>query len=504
MNTIASLPTPPLTARGQKFDISSDLRRIVCLTADGVLHIVSGYQTDPHVFAFRDTLRRANYKVESEKYVSAEELSALYKNAESKGSLTLSNDLQEITSRQREVVKIIRSATELGASDVHFFATTNGHQLKFRINGELEIIKSFVGNHGALLESAIYTSMIEAGTGDEVFRPNTQQDGRLKSEFVKECGLYGARIATRPTINGCWMVLRLLYNNSTATSLNDMGYLREQVAMLETFVHSTEGIFLQSGTTGSGKSTSLQALMLLLLRFHNYRINLATIEDPVEYKIEGAQQTPLIGEWADAIKNMMRMDPDALMVGEIRDLLSAVGAFQGALTGHMLWSTLHTQDAAGCIQRLHDLGVESSLLFDPSLIQGLINQSLTRVICPHCRIKYTAHRNLLPIDLQKRIETRCIPDQVYLKGPGCERCNSRGVIRRTAIAEIIPTNLQFMRKFRDEGKAEAQAFWVHEMGGITKNAHAIIRINEGLVDPQLVEKDVCRLDKDVITLGVRP
>ncbi|BAU77395.1 general secretion pathway protein E (plasmid) [Metapseudomonas furukawaii] len=491
-----------LTAEGERFgNINPELRQLICLTDDDVLHIVDGYEADPFVLAFQDTVRRAGIKAELAS-VTPEQLKELYQGITSAINLGFGRSSQESASkRQREVVQILKLATQSGASDIHFFPTPNGHQLRFRVHGELDTIKSFAGGDGLALLSTIYTSMCESV--DPNYRPEVSQDGRLQSEFVKECGLFGARIATRPTLNGPWMAVRLLYDSGEVIPLERMGYLDEQIDLLTRLIHRTEGMVLLSGTTGSGKSTALQTLLSMLLKFNNFAINLATVEDPVEYRIEGANQTPLLGEWADAITNLMRMDPDVLMLGEIRDLLSAIAAFQAANTGHGAWSTVHTSTAAACIQRLHDLGVEDSLLMDPSLVKGLVNQSLTRVLCPDCKLPYLENCGRLTRDLQHRIQKRCIPEHVYLKGAGCARCKGRGVVGRTAIAEIILPDLRFMRTFREKGKAEAQAFWVHSLGGITKNAHLIHRINEGIVDPLLGEKDVCQLDEDVMTIGGR-
>ena len=498
MSASTIVPRVVLTAEGERWAVSPEQRQMFCLTDDSVLHIVSGYEADHFVLAFQDRLRRSGQKF-TVSYVSPEQLTALYR-----GVLAVSGhghrvDQEGASKRQREVVQIIQSATQSGASDVHFFPTPGGHQLRFRIHGELETIKSFVGTHGIELLSTIYSSMCESG--DTNYRPEVAQDGRLFSQFVTECGLFGARIATRPTLNGPWMALRLLYDAGEFIPLEQMGYLPSQIDLLTRFIHRTDGIVILSGTTGAGKSTSLQTLLSMLIKFNQGKINLTTIEDPVEYRIEGATQTPLIGEWADAITNLMRMDPDVLMIGEMRDLVSAMAAFQGANTGHGLWSTLHTSSAASCIQRLHDLGVENSLLMDPSLMKGLVNQALTRVSCPQCRIPYLEGRDRVTADLRARVESLCIPEQVYLKGDGCSHCKGRGITGRTAIAEIIIPDIGFMRTFRDKGKAEAQAFWVHERGGVTKNAHLIQRINAGLIDPQLAERDVCQLDDDVLTVG---
>lgn len=200
---------------------------------------------------------------------------------------------------QDKVVEVLKDATKAGASDVHFFATPNGHQLRYRIHGVLETVQSFAGNDGQRLMSTIYESMSEST--DTNYRRDDKQDGRLKSEYVTEAGLFGARIATRPCLNGPWMAMRLLYDSGNLITLDDMGYLPEQIAAYHRLIHRTDGMVLLTGTTGSGKSTSIQTALKMLIEAMFNSINVVTVEDPIEYRIPGAQQTPLKEQWAEAI-----------------------------------------------------------------------------------------------------------------------------------------------------------------------------------------------------------
>lgn len=501
----ALLPPTVLTAPGEQWEVTAELREKLCLTDDNVLHVVDGYGGNPFVMAFVERLRRAGL-THNTVYVTPEHLKVLYRGVAAVPGTDRSQHYagnETSSGKQDQVVRLLRTATEAGASDIHFFATPEGHQLSFRIHGELETVQSFAGRDGEQLLSTIYETMSES-TGTN-YRPGEKQDGRLRKEFVTECGLFGARLATRPTLNGPWMAMRLLYDSGKHLTLDQMGYLPEQIEALTRLIHRIDGIVLLTGTTGSGKSTSVQTLLTMLLEAMKFSINLVTVEDPVEYRIPGANQTPLTPKekWAEAISNMMRLDPDVAFIGEMRDTESALAAFQAALTGHGLWSTLHVNSAAASLQRLHDLAVEDSLLYDPALVKGVVNQSLTRLLCGNCKLPYLRNESRFSGDLRSRIETHCTPELIYVKGEGCECCAGRGIVGRTAIAEIIEPDLAFMRMFRDQDKAEAQAFWVNEQGGITKNAHLLRRINEGLVDPSHGERDVCPLDEDVATVGVK-
>lgn len=488
-----------LSAPGERWEVSAELMKMVCLTDDMRLYVSNSHQNHIQVMSYQERLdyNAVDYEVV---YVRVEEIDRLYRSSASADNVSqlLANG-HGTSDFQKLVVQVITKASEQEASDVHLMLEESALQIKYRVHGDLEDASQLHKTEGSEFLSSIYASMCEAS--DEFYKPHVSQDARLKKEFVTQCGLFGARVATRPMMTGPLMVLRLLYDNGQKRKLEELGYLAEQILQMRRLIHIKKGIVVVSGVTGSGKSVTLQVLLQELLEHFQYKIHLLTIEDPPEYKIAGANQTELgVDDWALSIKNAVRLDPDVLMVGEMRDFESAQAAFRGALTGHGLWTTLHTQDAISSIQRLLDLGVDSTLVLDPSLVKGFINQSLTRVLCSECKIPYHEGKSGLKPDLQRRVETFCTPDTVFVKGPGCPKCKGKGVSGRTVIAEVLLPNLEFMRVFSGS-KAEAKAYWVHEMGGITKNAHAIRQLNKGLVDPFMVEGDVGPLDEDFMTIG---
>src|SRR5260364_271090 len=268
------------------------------------------------------------------------------------------------------------------------------------------------------------------------------------------------------------------------------------------------------GVTGSGKSTSLQVALSLLLQRHEGRINLMTIEQPLEYVIPGAVQTPLLCDlddpravseaWSRAISNLMRLDPDVMMVGELRDLPSAVAAIQAALTGHGLWTTTHAKGAFASLDRLADLGVAPRRLGDASLFTGLINQPLAPTLCSACKRPCAEHIHEIEDDLRARIEAFTNVKKVYLRGtrPDCPACGGMGVTGRTVVAEIVLTAQPLMDIYRAEagGSAAAKSYWVKQMKGITKCRHLIEKINQGWIDPKMGEEAVCSLAEDTFTL----
>lgn len=494
-----------LTGEGGRFALQPEQRDMMCLMSDGTLFVSSSHGMNHHVLGFIERLNRNKFPFNRVE-VPLTRLREIYKDDAHKHRPGVAGENDD-NFKQREVVGLMKECVKLGVSDLHFRVNPDTTIIKVRIDGKLVKYKEYTGQHGKELCATIYQSMCDVA--DPTYRPEASQDGRMKKEFLQPVGLFGARIATRPTERGFLFVLRLLYGSKKESTLLDLGYLDEQIAIVKRMTERTTGINIFSGPTGSGKSTTLQCLLTMLLREYKNEIHLLTLEDPPEYEIEDAVHTPILydkkdpesasREWANAISNSMRLDPDVMMVGEMRNLESAVASFRAAMTGHGLWTTLHANDMTSILSRLQDIGVEMSLLTDASLVTGLINQSLAPLLCPHCKIPFHKGKDSLEEDLLDRIEKYCKVDQVFLKGSGCNHCND-GIKGRSVIAEVCMPTQQFMTVFQTQGKAAARSYWVKSMNGITKNAHLLRRINEGLIDPFLGERRVCSLDFDEITL----
>jgi type II secretory ATPase GspE/PulE/Tfp pilus assembly ATPase PilB-like protein len=482
----------------------------MCLTDDGVLYVAAAHSNDLHVLSFMSRLRHANFQFRIER-IQLTKLRELYQNALAHTKYSPNYSLgEENTSHQLEVSRLIKKAVDLGASDVHFIVGPQICKVKFRIDGELKEQPEYTAEHGKALCSTIYQAMCDVA--DPTYNAGKSQDARMKRSFVEKCGLLGARIGTRPTDDGSFMELRLLFDRRGARpTLETLGYLPEQIALLRRVIHRSTGFNILSGGTGSGKSTTLECALTILMQFFENKINLLTIEDPPEYKIPGAIQTPILCDkddeeavslaWARAIANAMRLDPDVMMIGEVRDLNTAVAAFRAAMTGHGVWTTVHANDLVSVLERLRDLGVSISLLTDPSLITSLVSQSLVRKLCPHCRKPYLANKHMLSADLVERIERACMPEGIFLKGNGCDHCKGSGIAGRMVAAEIALPTKAFMDVFKSDGKVAAREYWVKNMNGITKCQHLLRLVNSGLVDPRLGERDVgFPLDEDLVTL----
>jgi general secretion pathway protein E len=265
------------------------------------------------------------------------------------------------------------------------------------------------------------------------------QDGRIR---VKLAGRdIDIRLSTTPTVFGERIVMRLLDKSAVLLDLAEIGMEKDQLAMMEGLIHKANGIVLVTGPTGSGKTTTLYAA---LSKINRPDLNIMTIEDPVEYQLKGISQTPVNPKidltFASGLRSFLRQDPDVIMVGEIRDRETAEIAIQASLTGHLVFSTVHTNDAAGAITRLIDMGVEPYLV-GSSLI-GVLAQRLVRVLCKECREAYLpTPEELREIgfapEKPEKEKSKSREARMIYRAVGCEACNGTGYHGRTGIYEIM-------------------------------------------------------------------
>jgi len=495
------------SAPGGRYPADADVREMLALLDNGRVLVAHGKKLDQRVRSYLQDIQRKGVTtvvVDSD----MDEVRSLYDGTTSQSTNGASaGEATDIgtSHRQEQVLKMIRSAVADGASDLHIIRKRVGgvSLIRQRVHGMLEDLRSgkLPTAEVTALQAAIYNSMCDVA--DTTLKPHEPQDARVKQAFVASSGLFGARVATRPTDEGLLMVLRMLYDNGNRVrSLPELGYSEQQAETIGSMTRRKEGVNIFAGATGSGKSTSLQVLMDMLIAHFERKLNVITLEDPPEYKISGANQTPVIGgDWAGGIRNLMRLDPDVIMVGEMRDFESAQAALRAAMTGHGVWTTLHANDAFAILQRLGDIGVDRGLMLDPSIMTGLINQSLVRVLCQHCSLPWSDQQHTLDRQIVSRVGRLCDPTHVRVVGKGCDHCNGRGVTGRTVVAEVVVPNIDLMRVFQAEGKAQARAHWVREMAGTTKTAHMLQKISKGLIDPRHAEENVGPLDTDDLVIG---
>ncbi|WP_069649458.1 type II secretion system ATPase GspE [Caloranaerobacter ferrireducens] len=334
----------------------------------------------------------------------------------------------------RLINSIIKQAVNSRASDIHIEPFENRLRIRFRIDGQLqEIMSPSISTH-----SAIVTRIKIMGKMN-IAEKRVPQDGRVEINIDgRDIDL---RISTMPTVYGEKVVIRLLDRGNFLLNKEQLGFINENLLRFNKIVKNPNGIILVTGPTGSGKTTTLYAL---LRELNSMDKNIITLEDPVEYKLDGINQVQINNKagltFATGLRSILRQDPDIIMVGEIRDEETARLAVRAAITGHLVISTMHTNDAPSTIARLIDMGIEPYLI--SSSLVGVVSQRLVRKICDNCKISYTPD--------QIEIKSLNIDEKTRLfKGKGCSQCYNTGYKGRTAIHEIMIIDKE-IRKLIDE------------------------------------------------------
>ncbi len=330
----------------------------------------------------------------------------------------------------RFVNSLITQGTKERASDIHIEPFENELLVRYRIDGILyEVLRPPLKAHAGIV------SRIKIMAQLNIAEKRLPQDGRFR---VRVAGSdLDIRVSTLPTAFGERVVLRLLDKASSVLSLEQIGMENDLLHQVNGMINKSHGVFLVTGPTGSGKTTTLYSA---LTRLNQREKNIITVEDPIEYQLTGVGQiqvNPKIDlTFANGLRSILRQDPDIIMVGEIRDQETAEIVVQSALTGHMVFSTLHTNDAAGALTRLVEMGIEPFLA--ASSIVGILAQRLVRQICPHCREEYQP-----PTELLAELGEEGLPaNPVFYRGRGCKRCMDIGYWGRTGIYELLPINDQ--------------------------------------------------------------
>lgn len=327
----------------------------------------------------------------------------------------------------RLVNLILHRAIEQRASDIHIEPFAQQLKVRYRIDGVL-----IEGESPPKQLYAAVVSRIKIMANLDIAERRLPQDGRLR---VKLLGLEtDLRVSTVPTLYGESLVMRLLYKENESFEFGALGFEKEQLQLFKKLLAMPHGILLVTGPTGSGKTTTLYAA---LNELNESTRKILTVEDPVEYQIDGINQIqvkPQIGlTFANALRSIVRQDPDVILIGEMRDKETADIAVQSALTGHLVLSTLHTNDAASSITRLQDMGVAGYLV--NSVVNGVLAQRLVRKLCEHCREPYQVAQVMLrDTGIDQLTEDK---DVSLYRAVGCEHCKGTGYSGRVALMEIL-------------------------------------------------------------------
>jgi len=324
----------------------------------------------------------------------------------------------------RLVDALLNDAVKRGASDIHFEPEQGFLRIRYRIDGVLRQIRSLHKNYWAAM-----VVRLKVMSGMNIAETRAPQDGRIS--LLLSGHQVDFRVSAQPTTHGENIVLRILDRDKGIVPLEDLGLQPEELKILKLMLARPEGIILVTGPTGSGKTTTLYSVLNYV---NTEGVNIMTLEDPVEYPMAMIRQTSVNEvvklDFASGIRSMMRQDPDIILVGEIRDQDTAEMAFRAAMTGHQVYSTLHTNSSIGAIPRLMDLGVLPDIM--AGNIIGVIAQRLMRKLCVHCRVPYDpdpATRRLLNMDESD--------DRPVYRPAGCPKCENQGYKGRLAIMEIF-------------------------------------------------------------------
>lgn len=353
------------------------------------------------------------------------------------------------------LINLITEANDIGSSDIHIESYEEKCRVRMRIDGRL-VERYIIKQH----DYPALINKIKIKANLDIAEKRLPQDGRIF--FTDRAQKFDIRVSILPSLYGEKAVLRLLSKDATNIEVNELGFESTQLKQYLEAIKKQHGIILISGPTGSGKTTTLYATLKIL---NQENTNITTIEDPIEYTLDGINQVQLkesIGlTFASALRTFLRQDPDIIMLGEIRDAETAQIAIRAALTGHLVLSTIHTNSAWGTITRLIDMGIPAYLLANSIILSAA--QRLVRILCPNCKEEVEFEENLYPPGYKqpKSIKT-------HFLAKGCEQCYYTGYKGRKAIYEIIPVDTDLSEKIRTESTDAHLAF---------KNRH-IMRLSD--------------------------
>ena len=377
---------------------------------------------------------------------------------------------------------IIQQAIRDGASDIHVEPDRRGVRVRYRIDGVLHEVMPLPKYIDKPLISR-FKIMSEMNIAER----RIPQDGRIGIHLPKENKDYDLRVSCLPTVHGEKLVMRILDKSSVLLGLNKLGFTSELQAQVEELVSQPNGMFLSTGPTGSGKTTTQYSV---LHKLNTIEKNIITIEDPVEYQLSGIAQVQVHKKagltFASALRSFLRQDPDIIMVGEMRDLETAEIAVEASLTGHLVLSTLHTNDAPSAVIRMVDMGVEPYLI--SATVIGVLAQRLARKVCQKCKVPYQVPASELrrfgfkPTDPEEM--------KVLYKGSGCEACRNTGYKGRVGIYELMRTNdeireLMVHRAPLADIREAAKAFGMHEL-----KEDGLEKVLQGMTTPEEVMRVV--------------
>jgi type II secretory ATPase GspE/PulE/Tfp pilus assembly ATPase PilB-like protein len=367
---------------------------------------------------------------------------------------------------------LISGALRNRASDIHLEPTQDGLRVRYRIDGVLRDITML-----PLEVSRRTVVALKVMSEIDIAESRRPQDGRIGEQYVTEEEELGMdlRVSTLPCVCGEKAVIRLLPRKNPFKTINDLGFSTRTLATYKHWIRQPQGMIIYTGPTGSGKTSTLYTTLQAIA---TENVNIVTIEDPVEYILPRITQTqvnePAGMTFAAGMRAILRQDPDIIMVGEIRDRETAETAVRAALTGHLVLTTLHTNDAAGAIPRIKDIGPDPGLISDALL--GIVAQRLVRRVCPHCSQPYTATEKDFRV---LRIDPNKIQTTGWCRGRGCKMCFNSGYLGREAIVELLNVD-QTVREIIYDGTMTQLHRYLRQINFASFKAAALEKVISGM------------------------
>lgn len=392
-----------------------------------------------------------------------------------------SEDLLDVANKA-PIIKLVNmvlfQALKMRASDVHFQCFEDRLQIRYRIDGVLYDMESVPKK----VQDAVISRIKVMGKMDIAER-RIPQDGRATIKIGDS--EVDVRISSVPTNYGERIVMRLLDKTTNVYKLEEIGLSPEHYQILKRISQLSHGIIFVTGPTGSGKTTTLYST---LSEINSSEKNVITIEDPIEYHLGGISQIQVSDKkgltFAAGLRSLLRQDPDVMMIGEVRDEETARIAIQAALTGHLVFSTLHTNDSAGAVSRMLDIGIEPYLV--ASSLIAVIAQRLVRLICPECRTEHPPSQEDLALLREVRMSPADLPNGNLFRGNGCDNCFNTGYTGRTAIYEVMMVTETIRNLVVDRASASVIKRAAQEEGLITLRADGLRKVRSGMTTIQEV------------------
>ncbi len=494
-----------LTRRGGPIVVSDIQKRQLAIFDNGVVLFVGDYRWSPEFKAIVAQARSDGHKIGRMVPVAVTALESLYR--EHGGAQAREGAKLDIE-RQVALSDLIRRASLERASDIQIIVNKAYADIRIRVFGRMKDMESRRSTDGMAIIMAAFAVASDIGSSSSL--TSAMQGALTVKSGLLPTGVELIRLQYAPGSDGYGaLVMRLKYEApADEIEIDRLGYNAQHIQDISIMRKRTNGMYVLAGKVSSGKSTTLQRVLNKMVVDKNREISMFTIEEPIELNLPGAIQVPAkknpdgTDGFSVAMKTSLRMDPNIIVLGEVRSQELASLAIQAVMTGHALWTTIHAGTALGILDRLTDLGVESWKLVDPTVIRGLVYQRLTGVLCTSCRITFAqaVAEGSLDADLATRAMTLFGKgaDDMYVRGPGCPRCKL-GLSGRTVVAETVLTDPTLLELYAAGDRTGMRKYWLKErseggLGGVPVLHHALSKVGAGICDLNEVEEEVDLLD----------